>query len=210
MCKLISRCFNLLPCWCSNRTLFRKRLQYFHLQVVIVLYSWRHCLTARSSPELCIMVWQMHNIWILLARILTAYRISLLGDYAGYYAYWRIAASALNDVSPEAVTWGDLSAIRRLMLDAQTLSVAMVKQAVEGHDGQTKSELSPPERSHRIADQKTRLTGISFSGPYECLFPGTTLWVRWWRRILHHTPSHIRLGLDQQRCLARNHQRSLW
>ena len=76
----------------------------------------------------------------------------------------------LNDARPEAVTLGDLSAIRRLMFDAQTLSVAMVKQAVEGNDGQTKSELSPPERSHRIADQKTRLTGISFQGPYECAF----------------------------------------
>ena len=66
----------------------------------------------------------------------------------------------LNDVRPESVTLGDLSAIRRLMFDAQTLSVAMVKQAVEGNDGQTKSELSPPERSHRIADQKTRLVMV--------------------------------------------------
>ncbi len=73
----------------------------------------------------------------------------------------------LNETSSDTVTLGDLSAIRRLMFDAQTLSVAMVKQAVESNDGQVKSELSPSERSHRVADQKTRPNGISFQGLYE-------------------------------------------
>ena len=56
------------------------------------------------------------------------------------------------------------------MFDAQTLSIALVKQAVEGGDSNTKVELAPAERSFRIEAQKKRLVGISFQGPYECSF----------------------------------------
>ena len=78
------------------------------------------------------------------------------------------ALRQLLDDEPARVTLGALSAIRRLMFEAQTLSVALVKQTVEGTDGSVKAELAPAERAQRIADQKTRLGGISFQGPYEC------------------------------------------
>ena len=78
--------------------------------------------------------------------------------------------SLLDGDAPDAVTIGDLSALRRLMFDAQTLSIALVKQAVEGGDSNTKVELAPAERSFRIEAQKKRLVGISFQGPYECSF----------------------------------------
>ncbi len=78
------------------------------------------------------------------------------------------ALRGLLDDDPTRVTLGALSAIRRLMFEAQTLSVALVKQTVEGTDGSMKAELAPAERAQRIADQKGRLGGISFQGPYEC------------------------------------------
>ena len=56
------------------------------------------------------------------------------------------------------------------MFDAQTLSVALVKQAVEGGDSTTKIELAPAERSFRVEAQKKRLVGISFQRLYECSF----------------------------------------
>ena len=76
----------------------------------------------------------------------------------------------LNDDDPSAVTIGDLAALRRLMFDAQTLSVALVKQAVEGGDSSTKIELAPAERTFRVEAQRKRLVGISFQGPYECSY----------------------------------------
>ena len=69
--------------------------------------------------------------------------------------------------TPESVTIGELAALGRLMFDAQTLSVALVKQAVEGSDSTTTVELAPAERSFRIDAQTKRLTGISFQGPCE-------------------------------------------
>ena len=78
--------------------------------------------------------------------------------------------SLLDGDAPDTVTIGDLSALRRLMFDAQTLSIALVKQAVEGGDSTAKVELAPAERSFRIDAQKKRLVGISFQGPYECSF----------------------------------------
>ena len=78
------------------------------------------------------------------------------------------ALKGLLDDDPTRVNLGGLSAIRRLMFDAQTLSIALVKQTVEGTDGTMKAELAPAERAQRIADQKTRLGGVSFQGPYEC------------------------------------------
>jgi len=74
----------------------------------------------------------------------------------------------INSGDPDSVTLGTLSAIRRLVFEAQTLSIALVKSAVEGTDIAGKVDLAPAERSHRIAAQKGRLPGISFSGPYEC------------------------------------------
>ena len=74
----------------------------------------------------------------------------------------------IDNGDPGSVTLGTLSAIRRLVFEAQTLSIALVKSAVEGTEMAGKVELAPAERSHRIAAQKTRLQGVSFMGPYEC------------------------------------------
>ena len=58
------------------------------------------------------------------------------------------------------------------MFDAQTLLVAVVKQAVEGNDAQSKS-VSPP--SHRIADQKLDLQEFHSKGHMSVPFRAMTL-----------------------------------
>ena len=79
------------------------------------------------------------------------------------------ALRALVDATnPDRVSLGALSSIRRLMFESQTLSIAMVKQTIEGTEGSVKVEMAPAERAQRIEDQKASLTGLSFQGPYEC------------------------------------------
>ena len=73
----------------------------------------------------------------------------------------------LNTDHPENVSIGSLSSIRRLMFDAQTLSVAMVRSAIEGTDMTKQAELVPAERTARVAAQKLRLSGRDLSGQFE-------------------------------------------
>ena len=70
--------------------------------------------------------------------------------------------------NPDQVTVGQLSSIRRLTFDAQTLSAAQVKHILAGTETARKAELVPAERSHRIQDQRDRLQGMDLSGPLEC------------------------------------------
>ena len=67
----------------------------------------------------------------------------------------------LDSANPDSVTLGSLSFLRRLMFDAQTLSVAAVKSLVDGTDPHGKTELVPAERQARIKNQKERLRGRS-------------------------------------------------
>ena len=70
--------------------------------------------------------------------------------------------------NPDQVTVGQLSSIRRLTFDAQTLSAAQVKHILAGTETARKAELVPAERSQRIQDQRDRLLGMDLSGPLEC------------------------------------------
>ena len=69
---------------------------------------------------------------------------------------------------PDQVSVGQLASIRRLMFDAQTLSAAQVKHVLAGNGAAKKAELVPAERSQRIREQKTRLSGFELTGPLEC------------------------------------------
>ena len=53
-----------------------------------------------------------------------------------------------------------------LMFEAQTMSLASLKQAIE-HNENRKVELAPAEREDRILRQKGKLQGLDLSGPYE-------------------------------------------
>ena len=69
---------------------------------------------------------------------------------------------------PDSVSVRALSAIRKLMFECQTLSVAQLKSAIEhGPDQDKRAELPAAERSTRIKEQRTRLSGMFLSGPAE-------------------------------------------
>lgn len=70
--------------------------------------------------------------------------------------------------NPDEVTVGQLSSIRRLMFDAQTLCASQIKSTLSGSDSGKKAELVPAERATRIQGQKTRLSGMELTGPLEC------------------------------------------
>ena len=74
--------------------------------------------------------------------------------------------SLINAADPNSVVVGTVSALRRLMFDAQTLAVQFLKSQVEG--GEFKKELVPAERSERIRKQKQKLVGYDLTGPSEC------------------------------------------
>ncbi|CAE7689738.1 unnamed protein product [Symbiodinium necroappetens] len=73
----------------------------------------------------------------------------------------------LDPIAPEGVSVGSLAAIRRLVFESQTLAIAEVKLAIEGTDGEKRSELAPAERTSRIAAQKARLCGYDLTGTME-------------------------------------------
>ncbi|CAL1170783.1 unnamed protein product [Cladocopium goreaui] len=68
----------------------------------------------------------------------------------------------------DEVTIGQLSSIRRLMFDAQTLCASQMKTTISGADHGRKAELVPAERATRIQQQRTRLQGMELTGPLEC------------------------------------------
>eukprot|EP00435_Cladocopium_sp_Y103_P029765 s285_g7.t1 len=78
------------------------------------------------------------------------------------------ALKNLLDDDPDSVTIGQLSSIRRLMFDAQTLCASQIKSTLSGSDVGRKAELVPAERATRIQNQKIRLQGMELTGPLEC------------------------------------------
>eukprot|EP00435_Cladocopium_sp_Y103_P025259 s2284_g6.t1 len=68
---------------------------------------------------------------------------------------------------PDTVTVGELSSMRRLMFDAQTLSASQIKSVLGGTESSKKAELVPAERATSIQNQKTRLQGFELTGPLE-------------------------------------------
>lgn len=115
----------------------------------------------------------------------------------------------INSGDPDSVSLGTLSAIRRLVFEAQTLSIAMVKSAVEGTEVAGKVELAPAERSHRIAAQKTRLSGVSFAGPYECSHASYDVVGDMLEKIQSFIPNRISLEQGPVRFLERSHHVNL-
>ncbi|CAJ1339588.1 unnamed protein product [Effrenium voratum] len=67
----------------------------------------------------------------------------------------------------EAVSVGQLSCIRRLVFEAQTIMIAQVKSLVENKP-EGSLQLAPAERSERIKKQVERLKGLTLKGELEC------------------------------------------
>ena len=64
------------------------------------------------------------------------------------------------DDNIDNVNVGQLSSIRRLIFDAQTLCASQIKTIISGSDQGRKAELVPAERATRIQAQKDRLLGM--------------------------------------------------
>ena len=77
----------------------------------------------------------------------------------------------INAEKPEDVTAGQLASIRRLVFEAQTLSVSQLKQQVESGSESKVRELP-------LAEQKQRLIGMELKGPFECSFGSYNLVVQ--------------------------------
>ena len=93
---------------------------------------------------------------------------------------------------PDSVPVRALSAIRKLMFECQTLSVAQLKSAIEhGSDQDKRAELPAAERSTRIKEQRARLSGMFLSGPTENAYGTITLWQLSWSRTFSVTSSRI-------------------
>lgn len=73
-----------------------------------------------------------------------------------------------NGGDPAAVPLGVVSSLRRLLFEAQTLLIAQVKTLIENKVDETKLEMAPAERTHRIAEQRGRLVGMTLTGELEC------------------------------------------
>ena len=66
----------------------------------------------------------------------------------------------LDDNIVDNVNVGQLSSIRRLIFDAQTLCASQIKSIISGRYQGRKAELGPAERATRIQAQKDRLLGM--------------------------------------------------
>ena len=64
----------------------------------------------------------------------------------------------LNEAHPDTVSLQALASLRRMVFEAQTLSIAQIKQVIE-NEGEAKVDLVPAERNQRLASQQTKLAG---------------------------------------------------
>ena len=67
-------------------------------------------------------------------------------------------------------TISDSTAVKRLILESQTLTIANLRATLQSSDDSGAKRIAPPERSARIAAQKVRLSGMDLSGPLEPSF----------------------------------------
>jgi hypothetical protein len=75
----------------------------------------------------------------------------------------------LDSANPGGVNLTSLACIRRLMFESQTLSIAQLKNSIEGNV-EKKAELVPAERTARIQAQRNRMLGLELVGSLECSY----------------------------------------
>ena len=78
----------------------------------------------------------------------------------------------LIDGGDRNCTIGEISALRRLVFESQTLMIAQIKATVEGKSDEGATELAPAEREDRMKRQAERLRGLSLEGELECGYAG--------------------------------------
>ena len=74
----------------------------------------------------------------------------------------------LNAMRPAgAPTVADTTAMKRIVFEAQTLTIANLRNSMPASDESTSKKVAPAERSARIEGQRARLRGLDLSGPLE-------------------------------------------
>jgi len=78
------------------------------------------------------------------------------------------ALRGLARTGDEDVPLATLSALRRLVFEAQLLMTAQVKLLIDHRTEERKAELAPAERAERIKKQGERLSGVPLRNESEC------------------------------------------
>lgn len=69
-----------------------------------------------------------------------------------------------------SATLSELTAVKRLIFEAQTYTVASLRSSVMTPDDSSNKRIAPAERTSRIEAQKQRLQGLDLTGPLEPSF----------------------------------------
>ena len=62
----------------------------------------------------------------------------------------------------------DLTAVKRLTFESQTLVIAGLRSSVQSPDDNATKRVAPAERTSRLEAQRLRLQGLDLTGPLEC------------------------------------------
>ena len=74
----------------------------------------------------------------------------------------------LNAMRPAvAPSVADTTAMKRIVFEAQTLTIANLRNSMVASDDSASKKVAPAERSARIEGQRARLRGLDLSGPLE-------------------------------------------
>ena len=74
----------------------------------------------------------------------------------------------LNAMRPAvAPTVADTTAMKRIVFEAQTLTIANLRNSMVASDDSTSKKVAPAERSARIEGQRARLRGLDLSGRFQ-------------------------------------------
>ena len=66
-----------------------------------------------------------------------------------------------------APTLLELTAVKRLVFEAQTLTIASLRSTVQAPENSAVRKIAPAERTARLEAQRARLQGLELSGPLE-------------------------------------------
>ena len=93
-------------------------------------------------------------------------------NYAPGTADERPLVALATNVLGSAPSTKEMACIRRLFSEAYSTIAADIRSKVEASDEASVKKLAPAERSQRLKDQQTRLSGLDLRGNYE---PGDSL-----------------------------------
>ena len=93
-------------------------------------------------------------------------------NYAPGTADERPLVTLATNVLGSAPSTKEMACIRRLFSEAYSTIAADIRSKVEASDEASVKKLAPAERSQRLKDQQTRLSGLDLRGNYE---PGDSL-----------------------------------